>query len=85
VVKNANEKDVRKARKAELQRDEAIGYAYSFPNSIVTTNKMFLPLFLSIIQTLSSYYMIFDLAQAGTPNRSCGGNCSTCGIILLPQ
>uniref|UniRef100_A0A2N9FMV7 Rubredoxin-like domain-containing protein n=1 Tax=Fagus sylvatica TaxID=28930 RepID=A0A2N9FMV7_FAGSY len=27
VVKNANEKDVRKARKAELQRDEAIGRA----------------------------------------------------------
>jgi hypothetical protein len=27
VTKNVNDKDVRKARKAQIQKDEAIGYA----------------------------------------------------------
>ena len=34
VSKDANDQDVRKARKAQLKRDEAVGYARNFEKSI---------------------------------------------------
>lgn len=36
VSKNVNDKDVRKARKAELQRDEAVGYIKDSPFSSIS-------------------------------------------------
>jgi len=80
VNKKENETDVRKARKAELQRDETIG---------LMSHSHFL-FALHSLWTLTNYFCFWHnllcwFQQESTSYCSCRGSCSSCRIILLSQ